>query len=96
MLTGIAAAPEEPTIRLLLGHVYDGTGAHAACGDRVRRGGSADGATELRPPRVSRLTQAIGLERRSTSRGRRDRFGDAGGSLTNGSLGFSCFSVSLL
>jgi hypothetical protein len=23
---GIAAAPEEPTLRLLLGHVYDGTG----------------------------------------------------------------------
>jgi len=26
LLTGIAAAPEEPTLRLLLGHVYDRTG----------------------------------------------------------------------
>jgi hypothetical protein len=26
LMTGIAAAPEEPTLRLLLGHVYDRTG----------------------------------------------------------------------
>jgi len=30
------------------------------------------------------------------SRGRRDRFGGTGASVTDGSLGFGCFSVSLL
>ena len=95
MLTGIAAAPEEPTIRLLLGHVYDGTGLTQLAATEFDEA-EARRRHVTEPPRVSRLTQAIGLERGSTSRGRRDRFGDAGGSLTNGSLGFSRFSVSLL